>query len=144
MKHGFIVAGVAALAITAPALAEAPIPLHGGNPPYAAGCTDDRGRAGSGPGIPAIGAAGLCGSDDAPEAAERDRAAGAFAGLYMGARPLVLERRTVSLGPRKIHRAACGFGGFCPGRWELHPNGWVWVQSGWDYPGTGSSMPPSR
>lgn len=33
---------------------------------------------------------------------------------------------------------------FVPGHWEQNPNGWAWVPSQWDYPGVGSSLPPPR
>jgi WXXGXW repeat (2 copies) len=32
---------------------------------------------------------------------------------------------------------------YVPGHWEQQANGWVWVEGRWDYPGVGSSTPPA-
>ena len=32
---------------------------------------------------------------------------------------------------------------YVPGHWEQRANGWVWVEGRWDYPGVGSSTPPA-
>jgi hypothetical protein len=130
MKHGFVFAGLAALAVGTPALAGAPITLHSEVaqaqiPTYP-------------PTAPALVAPAPPPSPQAeipPPAPSPsyvwEPGHWSWNGMqYLWQPGRYVERPAVSAT-------------YMPGHWEQQANGWVWVEGRWDYPGVGSSTPPA-
>ena len=147
MRHVILIAGATALAISAPALAESPTPLHSGFAQDAGAAvitqpTTEVAQAQM-PAYPPA-APTIVIAPTAPPAPQTEIPppaptpsyvweAGHWAwnGLqYIWQPGKYVEKPTVSAT-------------FVSGHWEEHPNGWFWVQGHWDYPGVGSSTPPA-
>jgi hypothetical protein len=146
MRHEILIAGVAALAISAPALAESPTLLHHGFATYpeAAPATQPTTEVAQSqvPAYPPAATTTVVVAPTAPPASQAETPPPAPAPNYVwepghwswnGMQYIwqpgkYIERPTVSAT-------------FVSGHWEQHPNGWVWVQGHWDYPGVGSSSP---
>ena len=129
MKHGLIIAGLAALAVSAPALAGAPIALNSEVaqaqiPPYPTTTAPVAPAPPPGPQteIP----------PPAPSASYVwEPGHWSWNGMqYLWQPGRYVERPAVSAT-------------YTPGHWEQQANGWVWVEGRWDYPGVGSSTPPA-
>jgi hypothetical protein len=129
MKHGFILAGLAAV-VSATALAGAPIALHNEVaqaqiPAYP-------------PATPALVAPAPPPSTQAeipPPAPSPSYVWEPGHWSWNGVQYLWQPRRYVE---RPAVSAT-----YTPGHWEQQANGWVWVEGRWDYPGVGSSTPPA-
>lgn len=141
MKGASVVAGLVALAISGPALAEPPIALHGAVPPYVAAA----------PGLQ-------------PPAEVAQAQLPGYPPVIAPAPPPELRGEVPPPAPsasyiwqpghwswngvqyfwqpgRYVERPAAS-ANFVPGHWEHQPNGWVWLEGRWEYSGFGSSTPP--
>jgi hypothetical protein len=146
MRHEILIAGVAALAISAPALADSPTPLHRGFAPYPAVAPETQPTTevaqAQAPAYPPAGTTVVV-APTAPPAPQAEISPPAPAPSYVwepghwawnGLQYIwqpgkYVERPTVSAT-------------FVAGHWEHHRDGWVWIDGHWDYPGVGSSAPP--
>jgi hypothetical protein len=138
MKHGFI-AAAAVLAISAPALAQGPIPLHGG----AAGQYPVAEVAQAQ--VPAFPqAAPSVPSPVPPPATQSEFPPPAPSPTYVW-EPGHWSWNSVQYvwqPGRYVERPAVS-ASFVPGYWERQGNGWIWSEGRWDYPGIGSSTSPT-
>jgi WXXGXW repeat (2 copies) len=148
MKHGFVIAGMAALAMSAPALAQtqAPTPLHSGVSPYTRVPPATQPAAevaqAQNPAYPPIPPYAVAPTQPPPLQSEVPPPAPtpsyvwepghwSWNGVqYIWQPGKYVERPTVSAS-------------YVPGHWEQQAAGWVWIPGRWDYSGIGSSTPPA-
>ena len=138
MKHGILVAGAAALAISTPALADVPMPLHGVIAP-----TTEVAQAQAPVYPPAPPPTVL--APTAPPAPQAEIPPPAPSRSYVW-EPGHWSWNGVQYfwEPGKYVERPTVAATYVGGHWEQHPNGWVWVEGRWDYSGSGSSTPPAR
>jgi YXWGXW repeat-containing protein len=145
MRHGILIAGLAALAISAPDVVASPVPLYSDFTPYAGALQTQLLTKVAQAQAPTYSptAPSIVIVPTAPPAPQVEVPPPAPSRSYVwepgrwswnGAQYFwqpgrYVERPTVSAN-------------FVAGHWEQHPQGWVWVEGHWDYPGVGSSSPP--
>jgi hypothetical protein len=136
MKHGILIAGIAALATGVPALADAPLSLHG------AGSTTEIAQA-QAPVYPPTPPSTVV--PIAPPAPQAEFPPPAPSPRYVW-EPGHWSWNGVQYfwDPGKYVERPMVSATHVPGHWEQRPSGWVWVDSRWEYPGVGSSTPPTR
>lgn len=137
MKYGFVVAAVA-LAVSAPALAQGPIPLHGGPGQYPAAEVAQAQVPAYPPAAPSAT------SPFPPPAAQSEFPPPAPSPSYVW-EPGHWAWNGVQYvwqPGRYVERPAVS-ASFVPGHWARQGNGWVWIDGRWEYPGVGSSTPPA-
>ena len=141
MRHGFVIAAIAALSTGAPALAQPPIPLHGGSVP---------GLSSAGqvvqaqvPTYPPPTAVPMA-APPPPSAPQSEVSPPAELPSYVW-EPGGWSWNGVQYAwePGKYVERPAVPATLVPGHWEKQRNGWVWVDGGWVYPGTGSIVPPT-
>jgi YXWGXW repeat-containing protein len=142
MKHGFVIAAAIALA-SAPALAQSPIPLHGAS--TAAPATSPWAQPGAEvaqapvPAYPPAAALPF-----PPPAAQSETPPPASSPSYVWETGHWAWNglQYVWQPGRYVERPSAA-ANFVPGHWEHEATGWAWVEGRWEYPGVGSSTPPS-
>jgi hypothetical protein len=146
MKHGFVVAAATALAISAPAFAQSPIQLHRNSSAYPElmPATQPVAEVAQAQ-VPAYPPAAPSITVPLPPPAAQSEIPP----------PAPLPSYVWELGhwswngvqyiwePGKYVERPTVSATFVPGYWEPQGNGWVWVEGRWDYPGVGSSKPPT-
>jgi hypothetical protein len=130
MKHGFIFAGLAVLAVGTPALAGAPIALHSEVAQAQIPTCPPTAPALVAPAPPPSPQAEIPPPAPSPSYVWEPGHWSWNGMQYLWQPGRYVERPAVSAT-------------YMPGHWEQQANGWVWVEGRWDYPGVGSSTPPA-
>jgi hypothetical protein len=132
MRHGIRIAGVAALTISARALANAPLSLNDGASTIEIAGPDA-----------CISAAGAVdrGPHSATGTAARNLTAAAFADYVWEPSRWSWDGVQYFWNPGKYVERPTVTATYVPGHWERYTNGWVWYDGRWDYSSSGSSIP---
>ena len=146
MKHGLVVAGLAAVAISVPALAEDPIPLHNGatsSPTLVPGMPPTEVVQAQYPPYPPPEPSLT--APVAPPAPQTELPPPAPSPRYVW-EPGHWSWNGIQYvwTPGRYVESPTALSTYQPGHWEQGPSGWVWVEGRWETQGVGSSTPPTR